>query len=232
MKKLRLAIFTSLMTFLLLSGCNKNSESTQSITPQEKIKTDEVITISESVKIGEQIWMRQNLNIDKFRNGDSIPQVTTKAQWKKSLELKQPAWTYYDMDPTNATKYGKLYNWFAVNDPRGLAPEGQHVPSDEEWSTLAEYLNGEGWSEAALKSKTGWDFGGNKTNKSGFTALPGGNRGASGRFMFIGSNSFWWSSSESSSSHAWYRNLGSMNGDLSRMHGNKNHGYSVRCLKD
>jgi uncharacterized protein (TIGR02145 family) len=88
------------------------------------------------VKIGEQIWMSENLNVDKFRNGDPIPQAKTAEEWKKSGEEGKPAWCYYDHNPKNGKKYGKLYNWFAVNDPRGIAPEGWHVASSKEFESL------------------------------------------------------------------------------------------------
>ena len=91
--------------------------------------------------IGEQIWMTKNLNLEKFRNGDPIPQVKTQAQWKKAREEKKPAWCYYNNDPVNGVKFGKLYNWFAVTDPRGLAPKGWHIPNEEEWKQLVKYLD-------------------------------------------------------------------------------------------
>jgi uncharacterized protein (TIGR02145 family) len=92
----------------------------------------------ESVKIGDQEWMPINLDVDRFRNGDLIPHVESDEEWEKAGENEQAAWCYYDNDPENGKKYGKLYNWFAVNDPRGLAPEGWHVPSKEEWEEAGE----------------------------------------------------------------------------------------------
>jgi hypothetical protein len=116
------------------------------------------------VKIGTQVWMTKNLNVDKFRNGDPIPQAKTREEWKAAGENKQPAWCYYDNDPANGVKYGKLYNWYAVNDARGLAPAGYHVPSDAEWTILENQLG----SDAGTKMKStsgweGWETGGSKT---------------------------------------------------------------------
>jgi uncharacterized protein (TIGR02145 family) len=108
-----------------------------------------------SVKIGTQTWMIENLNVERFRNGDLIPQAKTNDEWERAGENKKPAWCYYDNDPKNGAKYGKLYNWYAVNDPRGLAPAGWHVPTDTEWTTLGDYLGNDAGMK--MKSTSGWD---------------------------------------------------------------------------
>jgi len=110
-----------------------------------------------TVTIGTQVWMKENLNVSTFKNGDPIPEVKTDEEWERAGELKQPAWCYYDNDPKNGTKYGKLYNWYAVNDPRGLAPSGYHVPTDEEWTILTDYLGGEDVAGTKMKSTSGWE---------------------------------------------------------------------------
>ncbi|MFN6038086.1 MAG: FISUMP domain-containing protein, partial [Bacteroidota bacterium] len=126
------------------------------------------------VTIGNQIWMADNLNTSKFRNGDVIPEAKTNADWESAGYNKQPAWCYYKNDPVNGQKYGKLYNWHAVHDPRGLAPEGWHIPSAKEFKilivNLGENENSFGSIAAPkLKTKTGWDkFSGNGNNESGF----------------------------------------------------------------
>jgi uncharacterized protein (TIGR02145 family) len=109
------------------------------------------------VKIGRHVWMAENLNVDKFRNGDPIPQAKTLEEWDSAREKKQPAWCYYNNEPANGMKYGKLYNWYAVNDERGLAPEGWHIPSDAEWTILTNFLGGEKVAGKKLKSTTGWE---------------------------------------------------------------------------
>lgn len=108
-----------------------------------------------SVTIGKQEWMSENLNVSTFRNGDPIPEAKTNEEWKNAGENMQPAWCYYDNDPKNGAKYGKLYNWFAVNDSRGLAPEGWHVPTYEDWETLKKNL-GENLAKK-MKSTNGWN---------------------------------------------------------------------------
>ena len=154
------------------------------------------------VEIGNQVWMSKNLDVDKFRNGDLVPQAKTKEEWEKAGKNKQPAWCYYDNDSTNNEKYGKLYNWYAVNDPRGLAPEGWHVPSFAECTILSVFLGGEkdflGRQEAAatkLKSKLGWNK--NETNESGFNASPAGLRSFEGSFAGLGSAALFWLSNRS-----------------------------------
>ncbi len=106
-----------------------------------------------SVQIGTQTWMVENLNVSTFRNGDSIPQAKNQNEWSKAAERMQPVWCYYDNNPKNGEKYGKLYNWYAVNDPRGLAPAGWHVPGDEEWAKLIDFLGGDSDAEEKLKSQ-------------------------------------------------------------------------------
>jgi uncharacterized protein (TIGR02145 family) len=95
---------------------------------------------SQTVQIGTQVWMTKNLDLSTFRNGDPIPEAKTEEEWTKAGENHQPAWCYYDKDVTNGAKYGKLYNWYAVNDARGLAPVGYHIPTDDEWMDLEDFL--------------------------------------------------------------------------------------------
>jgi hypothetical protein len=160
----------------------------------------------ETEVIGTQEWTTKNLNVSKYRNGDVIPEVKDPKEWGS---LTTGAWCYYNNDPKNEAIYGKLYNWHAVNDPRGLAPEGFHVPTDLE-------LN----READLK------------DPAGFVGLPGGYRGTNGAFNDIGDYGSWWSSSEYGTTDAWLRDLYYHNGLASRYDGDKGNGFSVRCLRD
>jgi uncharacterized protein (TIGR02145 family) len=124
------------------------------------------ISYAQTITIGTQVWMTKNLDVATFRNGDPIPQAKTNEEWTKAGENKQPAWCYYENDPANGAKYGKLYNWYAVNDSRGLAPVGYHIPSDAEWTKLTDFLGGIGVAGAEMKSKSGWNSytsGGSKT---------------------------------------------------------------------
>jgi uncharacterized protein (TIGR02145 family) len=185
---------------------------------------------NKEITIGDQVWMSRNLNVDKFRNGDRIPEVKTDEEWVKAGENEQPAWCYYDNNPANGKEYGKLYNWYAVNDPRGLAPEGWHVPSDEEWTELSEFLGKNPGFK--MKSETGWDGNGNGSNESGFNGLPGGIRYSGGPSCYVGKGGTFWSSSEDDSDDAWSRHLSDFTRDLLTDSTYKIHGISVRCLRD
>jgi len=190
------------------------------------------ISYAQTITIGTQVWMTKNLDVATFRNGDPIPQAKTDEEWKKAGENQQPVWCYYDNDPANGAKYGKLYNWFAVNDSRGLAPVGYHIPSDAEWTKLTDFLGGKEVAGTKMKSTDGWKGNGNRTNESGFSGLPGGGRGSDGTFDDVGDGGYWWSSTEYDTSLAWYRGLGYDNGGVVRLNDNKRIGFSVRCLRD
>jgi len=109
---------------------------------------------AQDVTIGTQTWTTKNLDVSKFRNGEAIPLAKTNAEWKSAGENQQPAWCYYENKGENGTTYGKLYNWYAVNDPRGLAPKGYHIPSDDEWTILTQNLGAEAGTK--MKSRSGW----------------------------------------------------------------------------
>jgi len=184
----------------------------------------------DKIKIGNQVWMAKNLAVDKFRNGDAIPEAKTKQEWEEYGDAGKAAWCYYDNDPSNGEKYGKLYNWYAVSDPRGLAPDGWHIPSDAEWTKLTDYLGSAAGNK--MKSTSGWNKNGNGTNESAFTGLPCGFRYNNGNFSLIGYLGFWWSSPEGDTNYAWYLYLDYKLGNVTRYYSNKGSGCSVRCLGD
>lgn len=111
---------------------------------------------SQTVTIGTQVWMTKNLDVATFRNGDIIPEAKTAEEWKLKNDAGEPAWCYYLYRPVHRTTFGKLYNWHAVNDPRGLAPTGYHVPSDAEWKKLTDYLGGAEKAGKKMKNASGW----------------------------------------------------------------------------
>lgn len=188
---------------------------------------------TDSVKIGNQVWMCRNLDVDRYRNGDLIPEVKDQTEWVK---LTTGAWCYYNNDTALGKIYGKLYNWYAVNDSRGLAPFGSHIPTDAEWTELTSYLGGEKIAGGKLKEtgKVHWlSPNTGATNSSGFFALPGGWRNSAfGYFTDIGNSGYWWSASESNSTNAMYRRLFFDGATISRYSINKGNGYSVRCIRD
>jgi uncharacterized protein (TIGR02145 family) len=183
-----------------------------------------------TVKIGNQVWMAENLNVSTFRNGDPIPEAKTDEEWLKSGQEQKPVWCYYNNDPTNDEKYGKLYNWYAVNDPRLIAPKGWHIPSDAEWTSLTDNLGKNAGS--LMKSTSGWSESGNGTNTSGFNGLPGGDRTSLGTYDGVGSYGYWWSSMEVSSTYVWGRFVYYGNAYVYRDYSNKQDGFSVRCIRD
>jgi uncharacterized protein (TIGR02145 family) len=188
-------------------------------------------SFAQTVTIGTQTWTTKNLDVATFRNGDLIPEAKTDEEWKAAGKNKQPAWCYYDNKAANGTKYGKLYNWYAVNDYRGLAPAGWHVPTDEEWTVLSTYLGGEEVAGKKMKSTSGWLDNGNGTNSSGFSGLPG-VRSSKGSFSLVGDYGIWWSASEIFATGAWFRLLNDDDSNLYRNADVKYNGFSVRCVKD
>jgi len=192
--------------------------------PAKKVRDPAVITI------GLQNWALANLNVGAFRNGDTIPEAKSNKEWVSAGDAGKPAWCYYNNDLAIGKKYGKLYNWYAVNDPRGLAPDGWAIASDEDWTKLANYLGGHGGVGTTMKSITGWDEGYNGTNQSGFTGFPGGYRIENGLFQNIGSTGIWWTSTENKSHEAFDHYLAS-GANLGRSSSPRQRGESVRCLK-
>jgi uncharacterized protein (TIGR02145 family) len=185
-----------------------------------------------TVTIGSQVWMVENLKTTKYRNGDPIPNVTDNTAW---YNLTTGAYCNYDNNISKATTYGRLYNWFAVNDNRKIAPSGWHVPTDEEWTTLTTFLGGFSVAGGKLKEaglahwvspNTG------ATNETGFTALPGGTRISDGTFYNNGYSGNWWSSTVSNAVSAWYRYLYYNDGKGLRDGSINLYGFSVRCLRD
>ena len=201
-----------------------------SVSKSEAQATDKDGNEYKTVKIGSQEWTAENLNVEHYRNGDVIPQVQDKEEWKK---LTTGAWCYYNNDSANGKIYGKLYNWFAVNDPRGLVPEGWHVPRDAEWTKLTDNLGGEEVSGGKLKATTLWQRPNTgATNESGFAALPGGVRYGDGIFEAIGQYCGWSSSESYNSGVSWYRFLIYEYSGLAHSIGLKNNGLSIRCVRD
>jgi uncharacterized protein (TIGR02145 family) len=184
-----------------------------------------------SVRIGLQNWASCNLNVSTYANGDVIPYVDDPTEWSN---LTTGAWCYYNNDPANEAVYGKLYNWYAINDPRGLAPAGWKIPTDDDWTILTDYLGGENVAGGKLKEAgtTHWLAPNTDAiNNYDFTALPGGYRGNTGDYYNIGTNGYWWSSTENDTYDAWYRYLNFDTGNAYREIGSKKDGVSVRLIK-
>ena len=183
----------------------------------------------QTVQIGDQKWMAENLKVTHYREGTAITHVTDNTSWGG---LTTEAYCIYNNNASNEVDiYGALYNCYAVEDSRNIAPEGWHVPTDAEWTELETYLSNNGYSGiegSALKSISGWNAGGNGTDEFGFTALPSGWRiQVDGYFSNVGVSAHYWSVSD-----AWYRMLYYNESNITRSSGNRRNGFSVRCVKD
>jgi len=193
------------------------------------------------IKIGTQVWMAENLKTTKYSDGTTIPLVTNPSDW---LSLSTDAYCWYNNDETAyKSPYGGLYNWYAIstnnNGGKNVCPAGWHVPTDAEWTTLTTYLGGENLAGGKMKATgtiedgTGlWTSPNFATNESGFTALSGGSRWATGTFNEMTTTGFWWSSTEYSMFYSWFRSMMNVSNAANRNNLNKNEGISVRCLKD
>ena len=189
------------------------------------------ISAQKEVKIGNQTWMGENLNVNKFRNGNIIQQAQTAEQWEKAGFAKQPAWCYYEMDSKNGKIYGKLYNRFALYDQRGLAPQGWRLPSDKDWELLTAELGGAEVAGAKLKSATAWVEDNNLQDTYGFNALPGGWRDVG--FGGLEDSCTWWSkNSETLEDDTRYYNLSKGIDHLMNYSTSWIMGYFVRCVKE
>ncbi len=173
-------------------------------------------------KIGTQIWMIDNFNANKFLNGDKIPQAKSNYGWVKAAKKKQPAWCYYDNNSANKKKHGKLYNCYAANDVRGLAPRGWHIPSDSEWQVFVNYFGGFPISKKKLLRKNEWNV--------VLSGIRGDETTFEGYFLRMGVQGGWWAS-ENNKLGIIFDLDDNVNTDQTYSQ-NKGYGYSVRCIKD
>ena len=194
--------------------------------------TDYDGNVYNTVQIGNQCWMTENLKTTKYNDGTDIPFISDGIEWGN---LSSHAYCWYNNSAVNAQTYGVLYNWYTVNNGN-LCPTGWHVPTDDEWYILTDYLGGESIAGGKLKESgtMHWESPNTgATNETGFTALPGGYRGTEGSFAFIGLNGHWWSATEDFDIFAWSRRIYHDSSIVDRNYScNKRHGFSVRCLRD
>lgn len=175
--------------------------------------------------------MKKNLDIDHFQNGDLIIEAKTENQWLDAAINQIPAWCFYENNAVHGKISCKLCNWYAVSDPRGLAPTGYRIPKDSEWQDLIDYLNGDKAATLKLKSNFGW-LEGTGTNEIGFTCLPGGFRSQDGKiFQGLGYSTFLWSATLDLGI-VWCRAFFSSIDAVKRLEAKKGGGFSIRCLKN
>lgn len=251
---LKQVVIISLIFIVLINACKKET----AVIPVEKgTLTDIDGNVYKTVKIGAQWWMAENLKVKKYRNGDTLISLIDNRgniDTAKLDTINTGAYYIYDSRDTtspnfNSKLFGYLYNWYAIGDPRNLAPAGWHVPSDNEWKDLEMYLgmsksdadevNFRGTNEGnKLKKNAGWNLAYNQyevwgTNESGFSAMGGGaimdNKiwGNPGTYL----TGFWWTNSEKDN-EAWYRYLDYNKSNVFRFYGPKYYCFSIRCVKD
>jgi uncharacterized protein (TIGR02145 family) len=228
------------------TGCGSSADPAKSVAKTESPDSEGIVRDGDgneyrTVQIGNQVWFAENLRSSTYRNGDPIPGGLSDREWTSTSYGAQSVYgegtsavkAGSSDEVANLATYGRLYNWYAVNDPRGLCPTGWHVPSDEEWTVLENHLGGDSVAGTALKSLPSDSPAWNGDNSSGFSALPGGDRDyLFGNFVSQGDYGLWWSSSPNGSS-AWYRTLHSQ---LSNVYRGSSYGagsgFSVRCVRD
>jgi uncharacterized protein (TIGR02145 family) len=241
----QLAIFLSF--FFLAASCSNNKLNPEydSLYPINliELQPNEQKNDDNEVTIGSQVWMPVNLNVDTFRNGDPIPEVNTADSLAIVAKEGSPAYCYYDFNSNHGFMHGKLYNWHALIDPRGLAPIGWHIPNDKEWDELTEFLGGAAVAGAKMKADSAWcandSFANNQLiSKSGFNALPSGSIYTKGNVGYIGEYAYYWSNSPTPSDtltdgyDIWVSLLKCNSNEIFKVNFLKRNYFSVRCIKN
>ena len=236
-----------LLAALSFTACKKKIAEPTCVATDPGTVTDIDGNIYETVVLGNQEWMTENLRVSSYSNGDPIPNVTDDAEW---AALTTGATCWFDNDQQYEDPYGKLYNWYAVNDTRNICPTGWHVPTDAEWMELETFLGMDslevdsfGFLYRGLAENIGGKMrevgttywmapNDSATNESCFSGLPGGGRYFNGSFTNLGRYGGWWTATAKNVNSSWYRSLSNDNGSLSRSSYKFAHGVSVRCIKD
>jgi uncharacterized protein (TIGR02145 family) len=221
--------FSIISLFAVLGNAQTEMYHTDQVLPDSAAA---VRKTHKSIKINKSVWLIENLSTSTYRNGDSIPEAKTDREWKKCNDEQRGCWCYYQNNSENGDKFGKLYNWYAVNDPRGLAPEGWHIASDKEWSELVKTLGGKLVAAPSLKAEFEWCDNCLADNKSGFFALPNGLRKSNGSFTTIKEQGTFWTSTQYKDNMAFYYYMYCNVDYVIKKFSSKGDGFSVRCIKD
>jgi uncharacterized protein (TIGR02145 family) len=225
---LKVTVIVTLFSFI---ACKKSN------TEQSRIECEDIDgNVYGTLKICFINWTVENLKTSHYRNGDLIPQVQDNTQWEN---LTTGAWSWYKNDSINYSSYGKLYNWYAINDSRGLAPSGWEVPTEDDWNQLTSCLGGEYVAGAKMKTRGTiqelnglWDAPNVILEPySNFNGLPGGYRDISGHFIGMGSYNYWWSSTAANSTMARMRVVINFLGNINKGSFGPNYGFYVRCVR-
>jgi uncharacterized protein (TIGR02145 family) len=186
---------------------------------------------NDTVLIGNDEWMTENLSVKKFNNGDLIPEAKTDAEWLLAGQDKMPAWCYQNNDPENGEKFGIIYNYYAVSDPRGIIQDAYHLATDAEWNNLIKTTGGADKAGGKLKDPQYWGSK-VKSNGVGFNARPGGLRIFDGGFSNMDKSIYFWTSTEESVLTHFYYRIQSENDKVDRNYGFINYGMYLRCVKN
>lgn len=235
MRRISKYFYIIICSGLLTLSYSCSKEPDNPTTPSNDNNTSETIldvdgNIYHAIKIGNQTWLKENLKVSKFCNGDSIPLITHDSTW---MQLTEGAYSYYENDSAHQDTYGNLYNWYVMNDSCGICPTGWHVPSKTEWETLINYLGGD-WVAGGPMKETGTNNwlapNTDATNQSGFSGLPGGSW--SNAYGDIGKRAYWWTETGFSPTGAYYWSV-NHNSTISSWNSTpKAYGLSIRCVKD
>ncbi|HQO10685.1 MAG TPA: fibrobacter succinogenes major paralogous domain-containing protein [Clostridiales bacterium] len=226
-----------ILSLILIAGCSEDSKKSDPFvdhTGETGTVTDIDGNVYNTIGIGGQIWMAENLKVSHFRNGEEVPEVSDYTGWYNTFTAARCS---YDNNPANSTVYGYMYNWYAVKDSRNIAPVGWHVPSDDEWDELIDWIGGEANAGVKLK-ETGFDHWNypneGASNETGFTALPGGWRINMGNFFDLNIRGYWWASTNEylPSSFAYANCLYNDSLKSDGLAVIKQFGLSVRCVKN
>ena len=177
------------------------------------------------ININGTIWKVRNLDVETYRNGDAIPQITDDTEWANATE---GAWCYYENQTSNGVEYGKLYNWYAISDARGLVPEGWDLPTEVQLTDLADFSNGA--NELKEIGTSHWNQG-NGTDTVGFKALGAGRRRDSGAFDGLKTDAWFWTKDEYDATTAYYGRIDDTSDTLITNKLSKNYGFSIRIIK-
>ena len=218
--------FVIMGVFLMLTfGCKKDSNSNNTVTDKDG-------NVYNTVTIGTQVWMKENLKTTKYRDGTSIPNETDNTAW---YMLRTGAYCEHDNSVSYSETYGRLYNWYAATNVHNICPVGWHLPTDAEWTILTTYLLGESVAGGKLNEvgTTHWESPNtDATNETGFTALPGGCRTGDGTFQHLSYFGHWWTATEKDATYAWDRITSYNSNYVTRNFFSKPGGKSIRCVKD
>lgn len=225
---MKVHVFLWLLLLIILLGYSDSYSDNRILLKETVVDIDG--NIYNTIKIGNQVWMLDNLNVSRYRNGDAVNNVTDYDLWDVTTS---GAWSFYENNKKFSKSYGRLYNWYAINDPRGLAPKGWHIPSYKEWRELIDCLGGDMVAGEFIKfySRIG-HLSPRETMNSEFDNVFGGSRYLGGMFCFRRYNGYFWTSTKKDINQSFYVNINFSNSNVYMDYDFNKNGLAVRCVKD